>query len=88
MTAESMPEVAGFAPAWAAAWVARASCPCSILITGKMPVPVRPTAHIISRVQVPAGATASSPVFNPYCVAARRGGEQGKENRWPVGVRT
>ena len=49
---------------------------------------VRPTAHINSKVQVLAGGTASAPVSNPNCVAVRRGGEPGAENRWPVGVRT
>lgn len=46
---------------------------------------MRPTAHIISKVRVLAGATASSPVSEPNCVAVRQGGEQGEENWRPVG---
>jgi len=49
---------------------------------------VRPTAHINSEVQVLAGGKASTPVSEPICVVVRRGGEQGDEHRWPIGVRT
>ena len=55
---------------------------------GEQPAVVRPTAHINNKVQVLVGGTASAPVSNPNCVAVRRGGEQGAENRRPVGVRT
>ena len=40
---------------------------------------MRPTAHIISEVQVLVGGEASAPVSEPNCVAMRRGGEQGEE---------
>ena len=55
---------------------------------GRPPMSARPTAQIISRVQVPVGATASSPVSETHCVAVRLGGEQVEENQRPVGVRT
>ncbi len=59
-----------------------------VVFAGWKPAVVRPTARINSEVQVLAGGEASAPVSEPNCVAVRRGGEQGDEKRWPVGVRT
>ena len=46
---------------------------------------VRPTAHSNSEVEVLAVGTATAPVPEPNCVAARRGGEQGEGKWWPLG---